>query len=88
MFEEGGEATEDAFRIKAFSDFAEAFHAHASLLRTGIPKIGHDLLRQPLGRLRERRRAHNLVELCVEPGSNRIGEVRQRLITVLVDEPS
>jgi len=47
----------------------------------------HDLVRHPLGRLRKRRRAHNLVELCVEPG-NRIGEVRQRLITVLVDEPS
>mgnify|MGYP003450311479 CR=1 FL=1 len=41
-----------------------------------------------LGRLRERRRAHNLIELCVEPGGNRIGEARQRLITVLVDEPS
>jgi hypothetical protein len=48
---------------------------------------GHDLVRQPLGRLRERRRARNLVELCVEPGGDRIGEARQRLITVLVDEP-
>ena len=31
---------------------------------------------------------HNLVEPCVEPRSDRIGEARQRLITVLVDEPS
>jgi hypothetical protein len=49
---------------------------------------GRDLVRQPLGRLRERRRARDLVELCVEPGGNRIGEGCQRLITVLVDEPS
>jgi hypothetical protein len=32
--------------------------------------------------------AHNLVELCVESSGDRIGEARQRLITVLVDEPS
>ena len=28
---------------------------------------------------------HNLVEPCVEPRDDRIGEARQRLITVLVD---
>jgi hypothetical protein len=53
-----------------------------------IEENGHDLVRQPLRRLRERRRAHNFVELCVEPGGKRIGEARQRLITVLVDEPA
>jgi hypothetical protein len=62
--------------------------------RTGPARLAFFHTRGPdrppvaIGRVRERRRAHNLVELCVEPGGSRIGQARQRLITVLVDEPS
>jgi hypothetical protein len=62
--------------------------SRAPWLLSSVVANGHDLVGQPLGRLRERRRAHNLVELCVEPSGSRIGEALQRLITVLEDEPS
>ncbi len=80
-------AIEFGYPVRSGVAWTEVPECRARIV-TSATLLVPSLMSPALRRLRERRRAYNLLELCVEPGGSRIGEARQRLITVLVDEPS